>query len=200
MSGEAEPKVIAADQLLRSIEDLENKGQKVIPLASLKSYLIQFSTDDETLREQRSQYEQRAYEAELTRWKAQTERATTFAVENFKSVIEAGASALRAGMVINGGGAIALLTFLGNVMSRADNANAWAVSGMSTAMLAFFVGTAAACLGYMMRYLSQYGYAEDIKCLAITTHILAVIGGLASMFSFFLGGWIAYGVFSSCPC
>ena len=78
-------------------------------------------------------------------------------LEQFKSVMQVSALALRSAMIINGGAAIALLTFLGN-MKESSGMASFVVS------LQFYIcGVALAAFANGTTYLAQYRYLHELK-------------------------------------
>jgi len=78
-------------------------------------------------------------------------------IEQFKSVMQVSVLALRSAMIINGGAAIALLTFLGNMKDT---------SGMACFVnsLQFYIaGVALAALATGTSYFAQYRYLHELK-------------------------------------
>jgi len=78
-------------------------------------------------------------------------------IEQFKSVMQISALALRSAMIINGGAAIALLTFLGNMKDT---------SGMAyfvCALQYYIAGVALAAWATGTSYLAQYRYLYELK-------------------------------------
>lgn len=117
-------------------------------------------------------------------------------IEQFKSVMQISALALKSAMIINGGAAIALLTFLGNMK---DN------TGMEyfvCALQYYIFGVALAAFANASAYLAQYRYLYEIKNNLSTPKghfitYLTVIIVLMSYILFVLGGLEASNGFST---
>jgi hypothetical protein len=109
-------------------------------------------------------------------------------VEQFRATMEAGQTALKTAIAINGGAAAALLAFLGNLAAKQVPAGPL----LPVAMLAFFGGVffAAASLG--ARYLTQLRAVEDRTKVAIRYNNTAIVLGLVSLFAFCGGGILAF--------
>lgn len=126
-------------------------------------------------------------------WKVRAPMEHAASMEMFRSVIEAGQTALRSLILINGGAAVALLAFLGNVLSKeAPKGVQYSVAGLKLAMLTFVLGVGSAGAATAFRYLTQW--AGALRWLR-TSHVLnwaAILFGLGSLGAFFWGGLKAY--------
>lgn len=81
--------------------------------------------------------------------------------ETYKSLISLGSQALKTLQLLNGGGIIALLAYLGQVSDRPEVAHR--VSG---ALLSFVLGLVVGTLAYLTTYLTQFAlYQEAIHKL-----------------------------------
>ena len=127
------------EEILKTIIDLENKGQKTVPVSNLKNYIASFDGDniDSNARH--------IFESELERWKANN----AIGIEMFKSVIEAGLNALKSAMIINGGASVALLAFMGALLSASTfDGQADLVKNVGIALLVFMFSTGFAGVGF----------------------------------------------------
>ncbi|MAN52938.1 MULTISPECIES: hypothetical protein [unclassified Marinimicrobium] len=78
-------------------------------------------------------------------------------IEQFRSVIAVGASALKSALLINGGGVIAVLTFLGN--QKDQQGFVWFVS----AMFVMCGGISLAVFGNILAYIAQIKHLNQLK-------------------------------------
>lgn len=78
-------------------------------------------------------------------------------IEQFKSVMQISVLALKSALIINGGAAIALLTFLGNMPSNDG------MSNFVCALQYYIAGVALAAFANASAYLAQYRYLYEIK-------------------------------------
>jgi hypothetical protein len=115
-------------------------------------------------------------------------------LEMFKAVLETGQSALRALSVVNGAAAVAVLAFLGNVLSRPSEIALGALPLMSAAMTSFALGVGFAALGFATRYFSQASFGGDFfddKERGLTWgrrwRMVAIGAGITSLVLFFAG-------------
>ena len=115
--------------------------------------------------------------------------------EAFRSVIAFALTTVNAAMLINGGAAIALLAFLGNlepdrlVSTRPHSA---------FALFAFAIGVLAGASGAALGYFTQYRYQSDFvltgkpSTLGICLHCAAIIVVFLAFFLFVLGVGLSY--------
>jgi len=105
--------------LRRQLEGVKAAGHAGVTVQALEGYLaaaepVAVATERELADPAAVAEADRRFEA----WKAQASMQHAGFMELFKSALEAGQTALRFLLAINGGGAVALLAFLGNVVSR----------------------------------------------------------------------------------
>lgn len=118
-------------------------------------------------------------------------------LEVFRSVITVGANAAKSFMIINGGAAIALLAFLGNIWNKETTPTASA--SVANSLLIFCLGIlcSGVCSGFT--YLSQFCYANSELSTKRPWHLaghfnntIAVLSGLASLILFGIGAYVTY--------
>ena len=116
-------------------------------------------------------------------------------LEQFRSVMQVSVLALRSAMVINGGAAVALLTFLGNMKDA---------NGMScfiAALQYFVVGVGLAAFATGTSYLAQYRYLYEVKnegsasrgryityftiAIVFCSYLVFVLGGMSASSGFY---------------
>ena len=180
------------------ITDLKNaiaatkaQGNSTIPITNLENYLSEMERinfGEETLETQISEREQatRKFEHEMEVWKVN-------APLMFNSVIEAGLSALKSATLINGGAAVSLLAFLGNLLTKdPPYGTTYPIHALSLAMLIFFLGVGFSGVATASRYFSQAAYSSKNECQGGFFRWLAIILALLSFGAFFYGGIEAY--------
>ena len=143
---------------------------------------------EETLETQNSERVQatRKFEDEMEVWKVN-------APLMFNSVIEAGLSALKSATLINGGAAVSLLAFLGNLLTKdPPYGTTYPIHALSQAMLIFFLGVGFSGVATASRYFSQASYSSENECQGDLFRWLAIILALLSFGAFFYGGIEAY--------
>ncbi len=118
-------------------------------------------------------------------------------IEIFKSVITTGANAAKAILIINGGGAISLLAFLGNIWTKSPAPEV--ISSVAFSLLMFGIGVllAGMCSGFT--YAAQYCYGNSPfegtsrwKKWGHGFSITAISFGVGSFLTFGWGVYLAY--------
>lgn len=154
----------ALSELKEAIDGVKSNNQTSISTEVLSNYLNQLIAETELANnatQHQAAYSQAKenFEHKMEVWRVTAPLHNSHQIEMFKSVIEAGGSALKAGMLANGGAAIALLAFVGNAVARADSTiSTFSIGLLSNAMLIFFIGS----------WLSASAYGLDIFA---NTHI-----------------------------
>jgi len=109
--------------------------------------------------------------------------------ELFKSAITSGENAIKAAMLINAGASVAVLAFLGNLVSKAPHVK---LGEFPTAMLCFVAGVLVTAIASGFTYFTQHCYNHGRKKTGDVTNMLAIAFVSSSYFLFALGGWIAF--------
>ncbi len=168
-----------AQSLKTTIEGIKADGTNSIECDNLIAFLDQVITSP-----QPDEHEQ--YRQDLARH-AEMKHASD--LEMFKSVIDAGQNAIKGSMLLNGGAAIAMLAFIGNL---ADKDAARAMHFAST-IVPFAVGALFAGMLSGATYLSQWLYAhEKTEKAGFVMNLVCIALGLASYGTFIWGLAEAY--------
>jgi len=168
------------------IQAAENKGITEIQLKNFKAYLEEIK---EIVKEQKekdalqTQRDLAFYAAKNTTrieyYKARIKRIS----DGFHAVITIGQGALKSGALINGGACVAILAFIGNILTKDTSM----ISGLSTALLIFGFGVFLAAAASGSTYLAQVNYeTKKIKkavCINKVTIAIVILSYLS-----FLGG------------
>jgi hypothetical protein len=130
-----------------------------------------------------------------------------------EAVIKAGEVAIRTVMLVNGGAAVAVLTFIGALV-RQDGVTVKQVAGVSGSLLWFAGGVAAAVCALALSYFTNYCYVGEERsksftfehpyiidgaktrrwrCWAYAFHVGAVVWGLLSLAAFIVGMFDVHG-------
>ncbi|GAB7525298.1 hypothetical protein [Paraburkholderia sp. 2C] len=188
-------------QFQQAVNDVEAQGFKLIEIVNLKTYLKNMLEMAEGQEQAQPQLTEAQAEHQLEVWKAQLSAHSTFNVEMFKAVIEAGQTALKSAILINGGAAVALLAFAGNAITKWKmEPGTPLLTSVGWAMTCFAGGTGVGGVATAFRYLSQYGFGNVIQDtskkrwlrFAYIFQCLSIAAGVASFALFFVGGWGAY--------
>jgi|GEM_PF-1794253 len=132
------------------------------------------------------------YKASLTDIFAQNQRNHETALELFKSVIASSQGAIRAALIINGGAAVAMLGFTGQLWKLQG-----AVGHQSVAIaLAWFAGgVCSAGITAFFAYFSQLFYSNKVpwsQRAGVVSHLAALLTGASSFICFGMGAYNAY--------
>jgi hypothetical protein len=99
------------------------------------------------------------------------------AIETFKSLINISLAGLKLLALLNGGAAVALLAFIGNVSGKGLS-----IPDMRLPM-GFFLGGLVFCgIAFLLSYLTQYFLYQEIRGIKTTSHVVFLI--FAFTFSF----------------
>ena len=148
-------------ELLRDLRDAINgvvdKQQSTIQADALQRYLDNW----EKSADNKEKESEAVHARKLEEWKAQLSVSSAASIEMFKAVIEAGLTALKSSIVINGGSAATLLALLAEGL-KANGAGGWGamLSPLGWAWLCFMLGLGFAGTATGARYFSQATYAE----------------------------------------
>lgn len=108
-----------------------------------------------------------------------------------ESTFGTGDATLKAATLINGGAAVALLAFMGNLANMGPLVHV-AVPSLGRAMLCFTAGVFLSGLGYLARFLTAFfGKLQHGSCAGVS--VLAMIAlSLGSLGAFAMGGYRAF--------
>lgn len=135
-----------------------------------------------------------AYKAELSNqalWRQQTHEIN---LEMLRSTIATGQSALKSSLLINGGAAVAVLAFMGNIWSSKDATTA--LPAISEALLMYIGGVLVAAFAAGATYISQAGFGGEFGCYSALFgrfgQAVAILCVIAAYIYFGYGSWLAY--------
>lgn len=182
------------DGIITDVEAVKESNAKAVDIENLLAYLHGIDVN--------SFKDRPDFELEVMKQTNQTsieeyKIKNAFQLEAFKSVITIGANACRAFMIMNGGAAIALLAFLGNIWNKSSTPNASKAIAISLAIFCAGVLASGLCAG--LTYFSQSAYGNS----QLTEHkkwfrtgqvfnILACVAGLLSLAAFGYGSFSAF--------
>lgn len=173
----------------KAVLDVKQQKQDVISVDAMTHYLETLIIDTEG---QESETSLAAFHAEhnakIEEYKADQLHDT----EMFRSVINFAGSALKSAMLINGGAAVALMAFIGNIWTKVTAVAA--VTSLTNSVFYFAFGVLAAALATMMSYFTQYFYHHGPEKLGVAFHVVSTITGIGS---FVLFGWGAFEVYTA---
>ena len=138
------------DEIRKVVATVEREGINVVYVEPLKTFLDSLEKDATETHELR----RRMHESSLAYYNADTQHN----LEMFKSVLDAGKSALQALILINGGAVVALLGVFSSLATQpAAKTLAYA---LALPLLQFGLGVFTGAAGFGFRYLSQAQYGE----------------------------------------
>ena len=184
--------------LSASVEKLKAQGNVTIPISELETYLNEIARiisaqESVSAEEPQRTVAARKFEHDFEVWKVQASLQNTSNLEMFKSVTEAGQAALKSAIIINGGAALALLAFVGNLMAlQTEDAPTFELTGIGSALLVFLLGVGAAGLSSGISYLVQASYASGWRQLGKAMNWITIGLGFASFLAFFVGSIWTY--------
>jgi hypothetical protein len=115
-------------------------------------------------------------------------------LEMFRSVINAGQSALKAAMIMNGGAAVALLALLGHAASDASTKSL--VAKLAFPLFLFVLGVLFSGVATGVNYVSQGLYSRRNTKTAHTTNGVGIFLVAAAYGVFAYASYVAYQVFA----
>lgn len=183
--------------LRQTLKNTSDAGHEKVFIVSLQNYL------DELEQRITTPFDQTEADRQHDLFKIRVEHDYVAAVKMFDSTIEAGLTSLKTATLINGGAAVALLAFVGNVVGKDDLLlSASLIPSMGEAMFSFIVGVACAGIATGARYITQLlgttalSKPQDIqkkwlRC-ALISNAIAILLGIGAYVMFVRGGWLAY--------
>ncbi|MDK4215887.1 hypothetical protein [Pantoea agglomerans] len=182
------------DAIIKDVEEVKESSVTAIETENLLAYLRDIDVDSFDDRPEFDLEEMKhTNQALLEEYKIKN----AFQIETFKSVITVGANACRAFMIMNGGAAIALLAFLGNIWEKDSAPAASKAIALSLAIFCAGVLASGLCAGLTYFAQSAYGNSELAKnkkwaLSGQILNVLACISGLLSLVAFGFGSFSAF--------
>ncbi len=185
------------------VKTLRDKGHDAISLAALDAYLERLETLTRGEPSQLDQQALRQAQAELDFRLAEYKRVSDEGLEMFRSVISTGLSARRDSMLINGGGAVALLAFAGHLVTKADTADVGdagsAVASLAIPLVWFLGGVLAVAVASGATYVAQRCWSQGRVRTGKVFNGLAIALVLASYVTFAAACWLGFDVLRNLP-
>ncbi len=129
-------------------------------------------------------------------WRHRTALAHESQLQTVKATLEAGQSALRSTILINGGAAAALLAFLGNVLTKETRAVNVSIAGMRWALQLFVLGVFCSAAASAWRYFSSFSDSMlRVRYSQIESARENAVVGEAAVRS--VRRWARFGIFST---
>ena len=183
----------AIDDLQKALDDLIARNEKTVSIDALNNYLSLLRKDAENSHEiDRIQHEKEqsqfvdASQRNIAAYNAQI----SMSLEMFKSVIVTGQAALKSSMIINGGAALALLTFIGHALSSPSFNTP--IKGIVSALLIFCAGVLGSGVAAGTTYLSQLSYSADKALWRKIGGVFHILTTCLVIIAYFLFGYASY--------
>jgi hypothetical protein len=178
-----------AQSLKTQIETLKNEGVDSLGSDNLITYLSGYI-------ENNSDADIELHKASLQKWVEEHKHFHSQRIELFKSVIQAGQSALKTAFLMNGGASLALLTFIGHLSKSPITQGK--VPALAESLSTFVLGVIISALATGTTYLSQWffhGYSSPHQKTGFALNVLAILLGLLSYIIFAIGSYRSYRFF-----
>jgi hypothetical protein len=158
-------RITALEHFLTELESEINESGE-ISKEQLDARLAKFSAENE--------HNLTIYKAENDRSIANQQAKSLSELEMFKSIILSGQSALKGALIINGGAAIAILAFIGNSLTKANQITTH--QNLAEPLLLFTIGVLTSATSAGVTYLSQLAYSNfEEQNTGKALHVLAVL-------------------------
>jgi len=174
-----------------AITEAKGADRKTIRIADLENFLQLIESEIDAngeITENNFQSRLAEFSAENERNLAQYNAKADSSLELFRSVINAGQTATRNMIIINGGACIAILAFVGGLFEK----NETLARSLSIALLYFGLGVLSGGFVAGFTYLSQTAYNEGKDKYGNWIRVICIILGLVSYALFALGSYQTY--------
>lgn len=191
----------AVKQIQGAVLDLEKTGAKEVLINNLNAYLANVLTIAEGEEREVPPLTEAQANHQLEVWKAQLSSNSMMSIEMLKATIEAGQTALRSAIVVNGGAAATVLAFAGNAITKGQiRPGMPLLTQIGSALFWFMLGVGSAGVASGFRYLSQASYSvHQVRQqnglwgrMGVGANVISIVLGVFSFVAFFIGGIAAY--------
>ncbi|EIV9530877.1 hypothetical protein MBN47_005262 [Klebsiella aerogenes] len=182
------------EQIKHDVSAAKNDAMDSIPIDNLLNYLSEIDVSEDVERNEVAlEGIKHSNSTQLEVLKIEN----IFQIESFKAAINIGANACKTFLIMNGGAAIALLAFLGNIWNKSSTPDAaYAVAG---ALFLFCIGVVLSGVCAGLSYFSQAFFVSSelgkhkyrLRC-GHAMNALACICGAGSIIVFAYGAYTAY--------
>lgn len=190
-----------AKKMVTEIQQLQAEGRKKIKLDNLLKY-VQENFIDEEAGLSHAEATRLEYQGKLTEYRAREDsRLAQYradvdgSLEMFKAVIHFAGAALKTLFWLNGGAAVAMLAFLGNIWSKSPHSVI--ASGITKSLWFFCVGIVVSVICYGFAYLCQVCFTEIARpalkqWLGGALRMITVLLGFGTIWFFYRGIYAVY--------
>lgn len=170
--------------IIKVLEKVENdllevkkQGEQAVDIDKLLAYLSTIKNSSEVQLEIEKDLARYAHERNLEHYKAKVqnhianyETLSENLLQQFKSIIDLAQSTLKSAILINGGAAVALLTFIGNSWGKGDGQSVYPIlSGISYFAKGALSGAVASALAYFCQLC--FSYSGDKKVVLLLENL-----------------------------
>lgn len=180
----------------QDIIEVKKQGQEAIAVENLIKYLGDLKKQvNKSVKTEKEKIEiditlaRLAHERNLAGYNAQVQNN----IEMLRSVMMYGSEALKSAILINGGAAVALLAFIGNIWTRGIVPTA--VIPLTNALYYFTEGTVSAAVGVGLTYFTQYFYSIDKNKVGAVFHGLSIATVVLAYIFFYQGATSGHDAF-----
>ena len=177
----------------RELIDAQARGLASIQVETLHSIFNSMEEQLDAAPSQAGQIQLETFRSDLAASLAHQEHVNSWNLENFRQVIALGQSTLKSIMLINGGAAVALLAFLGNLINAKNNNVG--IPPFANSMRLFVIGVFLAAVAYALTYFSQLFYAGAKpwhQRAGVAFHVITSLAGAAALVLFLCGAFASY--------
>lgn len=180
----------------KAVMEVKQIKQDVISVDAMTHYLDALIKDTEG----QESADQKTLDVSLAVFRAEQDAKNTenkadsdHDLELFRSVISFAGAALKSAMLINGGAAVAMMAFIGNIWTQ--GVSALAVTSLTNSILYFSSGVLAAAVATMTSYFTQYFYLHGPECAGHVFRAFSIIIGIGAFVLFGYGTYEVYTAF-----
>ena len=181
-------------ELRRALSKVLQEGHGTVETRNVIAYLDEAVSTMEQLPLNPSEADLELYKANLQKWVEEHKNFHAQNREMFRSVIASGQNALRTAFLMNGGGAIAILSFVGTLAINSPQR----VAPFASTLAMFVTGVLLVAAAAGSTYLSQLFYTDESSLRAGKIfHAIAILLPILSYVTFAWGVYKAYLVFAA---
>ncbi len=180
-----------------AVSEVKERNRKTVQISALESFLDSLEKDID----EQGELDGLEFESKLASFRAEHERNIAWyeaqqstSIEMFRSVIQVGQSALKSIILINGGAAVSMLAFIGNLASK-QGLSSQAMTLMTKPMIFFAMGVLSGALGAGGTYVSQFFYFKEKNKAGIAFHVVTIAVVIMAYVFFALGAFAAKAAF-----
>ncbi|MBU4232539.1 MAG: hypothetical protein KKD99_01505 [Proteobacteria bacterium] len=186
----------AIKEIKHALNEVHGEGNEFVHIQSLINFLESLDKSASMSIEMRKTQ----HESNLEWYKAQRQ----FEIENykakvlsdaemFKSVIQTGQSALKISFIINGGAAVALLAFIGNIWTKMQGPEV--VNDLISSLISFGGGVLLGAIATGITYLTQATFSKNWVKGGNLLNIISIIFVIGAYICFGSGIWFMRNAF-----